>query len=55
MKMYCINYTDGFSIMGEATLRHEYDVKGNHEDFPTFESWLNEGLKLGIIEDLTGK
>lgn len=55
MKTYCINYTDSFALMGEKTLRHEYDVKGNHEDFPTFEMWLNEGLKLGIIEDLTGK
>lgn len=53
MKTYCINYTDYFSIMGEKTLRHEYETKGNQIDFPTFELWLNEGLKLGIIEDLT--
>ena len=52
MKFYAINHTGYFTIMGETTLRHEYDIKGNKVDFPTFEMWLNEGLKLGIFEEV---
>lgn len=41
-----------YSIMDEKTLRHMYEVKGNHIDYPSFGSWVSELISLGIAREV---
>lgn len=43
---------NNYVIMGEATLHKMYEVKGNTIDYPTFNGWVCEMIKLGIAREV---
>ena len=52
MTMYEVYDGEFTRIMGEKALKGYWLTTGNTTDYPTFGSWLNELIKLGLAKEI---